>query len=105
MTSRKVNSVYKILYRKAGETNKDKIHTEHVMLPNIKSLARYLNRFVSKGDRRVVIVWVSNSKFQFVKIVHLLGKEIETQKFIAGKKQRVLAWAKYRCGYSLSIDY
>jgi hypothetical protein len=63
MVSRKVNSVYKILYRKAGETSVDKIHTEHVMLPSIKALARYLNRFVSKGDRRVVIVWLSNSKF------------------------------------------
>jgi len=72
---------------------------ELISLPHATALCHYLNRWVERNRgkqnderNRVTAVWVSNSKFENLHIVHFFPEELRDQKFITSPKERLLRY-------------
>lgn len=79
---------------------------QDVTLSNVRALARLLNAMVRiNPKRRIVMVSVIDDNGKFLTHVRLLDKEIKEQKFLTGFKERLLAHAKYKCGYEVVTGF
>lgn len=77
-----------------------------VQLSNIRALARLLNSIVKNNPkRRVIMVAMLDDNGMYIGQVKLLKKEITEQKFLTGMKERLLAYAKYECGYEVETNF
>lgn len=75
-----------------------------VTLTNIRALAKMLNSLVRRG-KRIVLVSIIDDNGKYVNSVKFLKKEIDEQKFLTGLKERLLAHAKYECGYEIATNF
>jgi 1-aminocyclopropane-1-carboxylate deaminase/D-cysteine desulfhydrase-like pyridoxal-dependent ACC family enzyme len=96
---------YKIYYLEE-ESKQKQADTITIPLPSIKKLASVLNKMKAKNpNRRIITVCVVDEVGYFLSSVKLLPQEIKQQYFITGMRQRLLAHAKYECGYEVSIGF
>lgn len=79
---------------------------QDVTLTNIRALCKLLNSMVKiKPDRRIITVSVIDENGCYVSSVKFLRREIKEQKFLTGMKERLLAHAKYECGYEVATNF
>lgn len=106
LMNRKKDSLinYRIYYFEEGSGNRS--IQKDIQLSNIKSLAKYLNSIIKiHPKRRVIMVSILDDNGMYVEQVKLLKKEIKEQKFLTGMRERLLAYAKYECGYELATNF
>jgi hypothetical protein len=95
---------YRIYYFEEGQGNRS--IQQDVQLSNIRALAKMLNSMVKvHPKRRVIMVAILDDNGVYVEQVKLLKKEIKDQKFLTGMKERLLAHAKYECGYEVATSF
>lgn len=93
---------YKIFYHQ-GTGDKNSYLDKTVKLSGIRALARYLNRFKRDNPKfRVTVVTVVDDAGGYLSYVKFNREEVKNQRWITGKKERLLAHAKYELGYDLS---
>lgn len=80
---------YKIIARTA-EGSSGLIHQIDITLPNVKSLAKYLNRMV-KSNKRVIACQLIDAQGKYVTSVKFLQSEYASQRWLTGYKERLLA--------------
>jgi hypothetical protein len=100
---------YKIYYFDPltdGDTKVQKAENITITMTSSRQLFRMLNNMRKRNpQRRVTMVAIVDSSGKFLTHVRLLPQEINRQKFLTGKKERLLAHAKYTCGYELKIGF
>lgn len=95
---------YRIYYFEEGKGNRP--IQRDVKLSNIRALVRYLNSTIKTyPKRRIVMVAILDENGTYAGQVKLLRKEIQEQKFLTGMKERLLAYAKYECGYEVATNF
>ncbi|WP_336784083.1 hypothetical protein [Paenibacillus illinoisensis] len=78
---------------------------ETIALPNVRSLAKYLNKFKKKNPKTTVIVaYVSDSRGKCLNNVKFLPIEYKAQKWLVGNKERLLLNAVEQ-GYKLKWNH
>lgn len=95
---------YRIYYFSKESKTQQSATQYNVSLSNVRALARLLNSLVKMG-KRVVLVSVVDDSGKFIDHVKFLKKEIDEQKFLTGMKERLLAHAKYECGYEVATNF
>jgi hypothetical protein len=92
------------IYYFEGVVKKAKQHK--VELSNIKALAKLLNSWVKiNPKRKIVLVTLLDENGIYVGNVKFLKQEMKEQKFLTGMKERLLAHAKYECGYEVATNF
>lgn len=77
-----------------------------VRLSNVRALAKLLNTMVKTNSKqRIIMVSVLDENGIYLSSVKFLKREIKEQKFLTGMKERLLAHAKYECGYEVAINF
>jgi 1-aminocyclopropane-1-carboxylate deaminase/D-cysteine desulfhydrase-like pyridoxal-dependent ACC family enzyme len=88
------------------KTIKEKVSHIDITMSGIRTLAKLLNSVKKHNpNRRIVTVSIMDDKGQYIGNVKFLTKEIKEQVFLTGMKERLLAYAKYECGYEVSIGF
>lgn len=94
---------YRIYYFEEGS---NKSVQKDVQLSSIRALARLLNSMVKiDPKRRIIMVCILDSNGVYVEQVKFMKKEFRDQKFLTGMKERLLAHAKYECGYEVATNF
>jgi hypothetical protein len=95
---------YRVYYFEEGQGNRS-IQSD-VSLTNIRALAKYLNSMLRiNPNRRVIMVAILDDNGIYLEQVKFLKKEFKEQKFLTGMKERLLAHAKYECGYEVATSF
>jgi hypothetical protein len=90
---------YRIYFKKQ---NSNQMFEFKVVLPGIKSLAKFLNNHLKRHrEKQIVLVHLVDSKNVFITNVKFLREEYVNQKFLTGHKERLLAKA-LSDGYELN---
>lgn len=94
---------YRIYYFEEGQ---NKSIQKDIQLTNIRALAKYLNSLVKvNSKRRIIMVCILDDNGVYVEQVKFLKQEFKEQKFLTGMKERLLAYAKYECGYEVATSF
>lgn len=110
MNSKKKDGVnYRIhfvdLDPKKKSTKEKVIHTDLTMT-GIRALCKMLNSMVKRNPkRRIITVSILDNDGYYISSVKFLPKEIKEQQFLTGMKERLLAHAKYECGYEVATNF
>jgi hypothetical protein len=75
-------------------------------MTGIRALRKMLNSMVKRNPtRRIITVSVLDDDGYYISSVKFLTKEIKEQVFLTGMKERLLAHAKYECGYEVATNF
>lgn len=109
MDSKKKDGVnYRIHYvdLNPDKTESRKVDHTTITMTGIRALTKMLNSMKKrKPNRRIVMVSVVDDEGKYLTSVKLLPEEIRKQVFLTGMKERLLAYAKYQCGYDIAIGF
>lgn len=111
MPKQKVENVYYTFHYRPdfyGEGGKASgvLARKTVALPNVRSLAKHLNKFILQNPRcKIFVVYVSDETgVKMHTTVKFLGAEYRAQRFLTGHKERLLAYAVEN-GYNIKWNH
>jgi hypothetical protein len=91
---------YKVIYRTKAELSS--VTQQVIDLPNVKSLARYLNSLIRRHpDKEVLAVYIVDKNGRFIRSTKFLTDEFKHQYWFTGYKERLLANALEK-GYEIN---
>jgi hypothetical protein len=110
MDSKKKNGInYRIHYVDLDTSKKvvkEKVKHTTMTMTGIRALAKMLNSMIKRNpNRKIIMVSVVDDQGIYLKSVKFLPEEIKKQVFLTGMKERLLAFAKYECGYDIAIGF
>jgi hypothetical protein len=88
------------------KNSKEKVNHTDLTMTGIRALCKMLNSMVKRNPtRRIITVSVLDDDGYYISSVKFLTKEIKEQVFLTGMKERLLAHAKYECGYEVATNF
>jgi hypothetical protein len=92
---------YTFCYTAIGKGHTGKAEKKTIALPDVRSLAKYLNRHKRKNpNHQIMVAFLSEANGKFIKVVKFLTIEYQAQQWLVGYKERLLAYA-LESGYEL----